>query len=231
MGDLIIDAWQGTAKDALASGVAQMQHVYELGRSSMRGLRINEQEALCAAAHASGTAASYNADFSAKFERVDSVFIYNKNTDTVVADAQTKPRPFPAISRVVRATVAGDIGNGSNIVIGGLVIVPAANNLATGVILTNAAALRALINASLNLIPAMAVVNNLDGTLDITFNPGADANSLLTTSVDLDLTFAQTIAGAHSGSTNESAKSVLTFDATDADVLLITVVGKLRPTI
>lgn len=83
--------YQGTAKDALASGVAQMQSVAELGRSSMRGLRVNERESLVLYCEADGAAAEYTIDLSAKFESVDAIFGYNLTAGAPVVDMKAIP--------------------------------------------------------------------------------------------------------------------------------------------
>lgn len=85
--------YRGTAKDALASGVAQMQAVQGLGRSTMRGGRVNEMESLVLYCEADGAGASYTIDLSAKFERVEAIFGYNLTTATAITELNAIPTP------------------------------------------------------------------------------------------------------------------------------------------
>lgn len=87
---LSITRWAPNAKDALASGVTQMQHVMDLARGTMRGVRVNEQEALMAVCLAVAGATQYHLDLTSKFERVDAVFAYNKTTSAAVNDTQVQ---------------------------------------------------------------------------------------------------------------------------------------------
>lgn len=94
--------YQGTARGALASGVAQMQIVNEFGRTPMRGTRVNEEESLVVYCESDGAGPTNTIDLSAKFERVEGIFAYNLTTATPVQE--TNPFPTVALNHQAKVT-------------------------------------------------------------------------------------------------------------------------------
>lgn len=101
-----------------------------------------------------------------------------------------------AIPRVVRATATGVGTPGSSITVGGLTgLVGTA--FAVGADAAGFATnLRTWLNTNKATIPATTVVDNGDGTVDITFAAGVAANAYPTTENDANLAFTQTTPGS-----------------------------------
>ncbi len=100
-----------------------------------------------------------------------------------------------AISRVVRGTVVGTLGglDAAEVHVGGLEGVEGTNFSDSD----DGTELAAWINLNLASVPANSVVDNGDGTFDITFSPGTTANAITFSSEDPALTFTQTTAGSN----------------------------------